>query len=197
MVSRYLAVLNSSINFIIYCVAGKQFRSVLVTVLHHKTETTIQHLAEARLNPVFCKLTHAFLFQEITVITKATACSPETLLGRRMSSIEENKIVDTSDLFEKGNVISDLLDISDIRSKEISLANEKDNGIEEGNPNMYDIKGLSDDMDTKEINTCLVDSREISDTAQVVGSEDMEKRKVVESSSLVSHNKSCLLESHL
>ena len=29
MIARYLAVLNSSINFIIYCVAGKQFRSVL------------------------------------------------------------------------------------------------------------------------------------------------------------------------
>ena len=54
MFARYLAVLNSSINFIIYCVAGKQFRSVLVTVLHLKTETTIQHLAEARLSPVFC-----------------------------------------------------------------------------------------------------------------------------------------------
>ena len=55
MIARYLAVLNSSINFIIYCVAGKQFRSVLVTVLHLKTETTIQHLAEVRpKNTVFC-----------------------------------------------------------------------------------------------------------------------------------------------
>ena len=59
MLARYLAVLNSSINFIIYCVAGKQFRSVLVTLLHLKTESTIQHLAEARLNNVFSNLTQS------------------------------------------------------------------------------------------------------------------------------------------
>ena len=59
MLARYLAVLNSSINFIIYCVAGKQFRSVLVTLLHLKTESTIQHLAEARLNNVFPNLTQS------------------------------------------------------------------------------------------------------------------------------------------
>ena len=34
MLARYLAVLNSSINFIIYCVAGKQFRSILAGILH-------------------------------------------------------------------------------------------------------------------------------------------------------------------
>ena len=59
MLARYLAVLNSSINFIIYCVVGKQFRCVLVTLFHLKTETTIQHLAEARLNNIFCKLTQS------------------------------------------------------------------------------------------------------------------------------------------
>ena len=166
-------------------------------MLHHKTDPTIQHLAEARLNPVFCKLTHAFLFQEITVITRTTTCIPESLLGRKLSRIVEDKMMETADVFEKGNMISDLLDIIDISSKEISLANDRDNGMEEGNPNMYDINGLSDDMDTKGMNDSLVDSREISDTAEVLGSEDMERSKVVESSSLVSHNKSCLLESHL
>ena len=34
MVARYLAVLNSSINFIIYCVAGKQFRTILAEIFH-------------------------------------------------------------------------------------------------------------------------------------------------------------------
>jgi hypothetical protein len=64
---------------------------------------------------------------------------------------------------------------------------------------MCDIKGYkrSDDRDTKGMNDSLVDSRETSDTAEVVGSEDMERSKVVKYSSLVSHNKSCLLESHL
>jgi hypothetical protein len=104
MFARYLAVINSAINFIIYCVAGKQIRSVLVTLLHLKRESTIQNLAEASLKPVFCKLTHAFLLQEITVITRATACIPESFLGRRLSSIEEDKMVETADVFEKGNV---------------------------------------------------------------------------------------------
>ena len=36
--ARYMAVINSSINFIIYCVAGKQFRGVLVTLLHLKSD---------------------------------------------------------------------------------------------------------------------------------------------------------------
>ena len=31
--ARYLVVLNSSINFIIYCLAGNQFRSVLIGTL--------------------------------------------------------------------------------------------------------------------------------------------------------------------
>ena len=48
IMARYLAVLNSSINFIIYCVAGKQFRNVFFTLFHLKTETTIQNLAEER-----------------------------------------------------------------------------------------------------------------------------------------------------
>ena len=39
MLARYLAVLNSFINFIIYCVAGKQFRSILAGILHIKVLT--------------------------------------------------------------------------------------------------------------------------------------------------------------
>ena len=105
-------------------------------------------------------------------------------------------MVETADVFEKGNMISDLLDVSEIGSKESSLAKERDNGIEEGNHNMY-INGLSDDMVTKGMNDSLVDSREVSDTNEVVESENMERSKVVEPSLLVSPNKSCLLESHL
>ena len=37
---RYKAVINSSINFIINCVARKQFRSVLAILLHLKSEKT-------------------------------------------------------------------------------------------------------------------------------------------------------------
>ena len=37
VLARYMAVINSSINFIIYCIAGKQFRGVLVTLLHLKS----------------------------------------------------------------------------------------------------------------------------------------------------------------
>ena len=38
VLARYLAVINSSINFIIYCVAGKQFRYVLLNLLHLRSE---------------------------------------------------------------------------------------------------------------------------------------------------------------
>ena len=37
IIARYLAVLNSSINFIIYCVAGKQFRGILARIFHIET----------------------------------------------------------------------------------------------------------------------------------------------------------------
>ena len=46
MITRYLAVINSSSNFIIYCVAGKQFRKVLAILLHLRTEQSIHSLAE-------------------------------------------------------------------------------------------------------------------------------------------------------
>ena len=49
MFARYLAVLNSSINFIIYFAAGKQFRRVTLTLLHLRADNTIHHLAEASL----------------------------------------------------------------------------------------------------------------------------------------------------
>ena len=50
IIARYLAVINSSINFIIYCVAGNQFRSVLATVLHLKTGRSVHNLAEVKYN---------------------------------------------------------------------------------------------------------------------------------------------------
>ena len=34
--ARYLAILNSSINFIIYCLVGSQFRNVLLEILGFK-----------------------------------------------------------------------------------------------------------------------------------------------------------------
>ena len=98
MLARYLAVVNSSINFIIYCVAGKQFRNVSSTPLHLRTETTFQNLAEVRVGPIFQKLTHFYLLQDITVITRATACITETLIVRRLSSIEEDRMVETLDI---------------------------------------------------------------------------------------------------
>ena len=46
MINRYLAVVNSSINFIIYCVAGKQFRSVLSSMLKIRRGTSLSMMAE-------------------------------------------------------------------------------------------------------------------------------------------------------
>ena len=92
--------------------------------------------------------------------------------------------METSDVFEKGRLISDMFDNGEVSAKEISLASERDNGIGEGNPNMYDINGLSDVMETKGMNDSLADSRDISDIAEVVEGEVMEKSNVVESSSL-------------
>ena len=39
MMTRYLAVLNSSINFIIYCVADKKFRSILSNFCNFKSRS--------------------------------------------------------------------------------------------------------------------------------------------------------------
>ena len=38
IMARYLAVLNSSINFIIYCVADKKFRQILGSFFHFRTD---------------------------------------------------------------------------------------------------------------------------------------------------------------
>jgi len=40
-VARYLVVLNSSINFIIYCLAGKQFRCVLLATFFSRQESPV------------------------------------------------------------------------------------------------------------------------------------------------------------
>ena len=39
--ARFLVILNSSINFIIYCVAGSQFRQKLMTILNLSTESAV------------------------------------------------------------------------------------------------------------------------------------------------------------
>ena len=70
----------------------------------------------------------------MTVITKATACIPETFLGKRLSSIEKDKMVETADMFDKEltkeNIIGDYMDIG---AKEITLTSDRNNGIVEGN----------------------------------------------------------------
>ena len=50
LINRYLAVVNSSVNFIIYCVAGKQFRSVLSSMLHLRTGTSLSLMAEVSIS---------------------------------------------------------------------------------------------------------------------------------------------------
>ena len=42
ILARYMAVINSSINFIIYCVFGKKFRSVRANLLHLKSNNKHQ-----------------------------------------------------------------------------------------------------------------------------------------------------------
>ena len=41
-VARYLVVLNSSINFLIYCLAGNQFRSVLLSTFTSEESAILQ-----------------------------------------------------------------------------------------------------------------------------------------------------------
>ena len=41
-VARYLVVLNSSINFLIYCLAGNQFRSVLLSTFSTEESAILQ-----------------------------------------------------------------------------------------------------------------------------------------------------------
>ena len=48
MVSRYLAVINSSSNFIIYCLAGKQFRTVFAILLHLRSGQSVHNLTAVK-----------------------------------------------------------------------------------------------------------------------------------------------------
>ena len=50
MVTRYLAVINSSSNFIIYCVAGKQFRTVLAILLNLRPGRSVNNLAAVKIH---------------------------------------------------------------------------------------------------------------------------------------------------
>ena len=49
MITRYLAVINSSTNFTIYCVAGKQFRRVLAILVHPRSWRSVHNLAEVKI----------------------------------------------------------------------------------------------------------------------------------------------------
>ena len=84
MITRYLAVINSSSNFIIYCVAGKQFRRVFAILLHLKTERSIYNLAEVLKNTFSPKLL-PFVFEGLFSITRATACMPDSTLVVRLA----------------------------------------------------------------------------------------------------------------
>ena len=124
--------------------------------------------------------------------------------------VEEDKMDSFDQELEKGNMIGHFLGIGDISAKEISFTSNSDNVFEKMSADTSTIHGLSDDMrgvsdnnilEQKEMNDILVDTRVISDTAevivQVVMSGVMETINVVENTSLPSKNESCLLESHL
>ena len=111
---------------------------------------------------------------------------------------------------EKENMIKDLLDIGYISAKEICFNSNSDKVIEKVSADTYTthglsnhIKGVSDNnvLEPKEMNDSFVDIRLIIDTAEIitplVSSDVMEIINVVETTSLASKNKSCLLESHL
>merc|ERR1719225_1957965 len=44
LVARYMAVLNSSVNFLIYCMAGRQFRNGLKLMLRIKSSPRISEV---------------------------------------------------------------------------------------------------------------------------------------------------------
>jgi hypothetical protein len=180
MFARYLAVINSSINFIIYFVAGKQFRNSSQDSNHPKC-------GWGKNDHVFYKLIHFFPIQDVTVITRAMACIPETLLGRRLSTVEEDNF---DQELEKENKIKDLFDIGEISAKEISLTGNSDKVFEKVSDNTYIINGLSDVMRG-------VSDNNVEVIAPVVRNGVIETINVEETTSLSSKNKSCLLESHL
>ena len=108
-------------------------------------------------------------------------------------------MVETADMFDK-----------EIGFKEIIFTSNSDSVIGEVNADMYAIHGLTDVIhgvtdnnveETKEINDSLVDTRDISDPAEViakvVGSDVIEGFNVVETTYIVSQHISCLLEFHL
>ena len=162
----------------------------------------------------FLQANPVFLLQDITVITRATACIPETLLGISLSRNEEDKMVETSDVLEKElkeeNMMNAFLDFGEISAKEISFTIDRNDGFGEVNTDMYAVHGLigvigadtdNNVLETNGMNDSLVDTREISDIAKFiapeVGSDVMERINEMQSTSLVSQNTSCLLESHL
>ena len=110
----------------------------------------------------------------------------------------------------KENMIEELLDIGYISAKEMCFTSNSDKVFEKVSDDTYTTHGLSDDikqvsdnnvLKPKEMNDSLVDTRLISDTAEVitpvVRSDAMKIINVVETTYLASKNKSCLLESHL
>ena len=116
-------------------------------------------------------------------------------------------MVEASDVSDKdlrkGILISDILDFSEISAQKIRFTGDRDDGIEV-NANMFAVHGLSDViredtdnnvLETLGMNDSLVDTRDISDTAQEVGSDVIERIHAMKL--LGSQNKSCLLESHL
>ena len=122
--------------------------------------------------------------------------------------VEEDKMDIFDQELEKGNMIEDFFYIGETSDNQISLSSNSDKVIEEVSADTYTTHGLSDDitgvydnnvLEPKEINDSLVNTRVISDTAEVIApvvrSDAMETINVVETT--VSKNKSCLLESHL
>ena len=121
--------------------------------------------------------------------------------------VEEDKMDIFDQELEKGNMIEDFFDIGETSANEISLSSHSDKVIVKVSADTYTTHGLSDDikgvydnvLEPKDMNDSLVNTRVISDTAEVIApvvrSDAMETINVVETT--VSKNKSCLLESHL
>ena len=50
-IARYLAIFNSSINFVIYCLVGSQFRNVLFQILGLRILNISEEISSKPVNP--------------------------------------------------------------------------------------------------------------------------------------------------
>ena len=91
MLTRYLAVINSSINFVIYCVAGKQFRRVLAILLHLRSGRSVHNLAAVNMHHKEKIKIAQCLSQGLFAITRATGCLPDVLVTGEATVVQNRK----------------------------------------------------------------------------------------------------------